>query len=139
MSDPSRAPIYLFDGHCVLCSRGVAYVLKHETSPDVRFVAIQSEEGRRLAGAHGVDPDEPETFIYLENDKAHFRSDGVFALTRRLGGPARFLLPLRFLPRAVRDFVYDRIARNRYAWFGRMDRCLVPDPETRARFVLPED
>jgi len=48
-------PIFLFDGHCVLCSRGVRYVLRHEREPDMRFVAILSAEGRELAKAHGID------------------------------------------------------------------------------------
>ncbi|WP_165793564.1 thiol-disulfide oxidoreductase DCC family protein [Hyphococcus luteus] len=130
--------IYLFDGHCVLCSRGVRYVLKYERSPELRFVAIQSEEGRRLAEANGVDPERPHTFLYVENGAALQRSDAVFALARKIGGPVRRFLFLRRLPRPVRDFFYDRIARNRYALFGRMKECYLPAPETRARFTLPE-
>jgi predicted DCC family thiol-disulfide oxidoreductase YuxK len=30
------------------------------------------------------------------------------------------------LPRRVRDWAYDRIARNRYRLFGRNESCLVP-------------
>ena len=59
------APIYLFDGHCVLCSRAVRYVLRHEKSPDIRFVAIQSGEGRTLAVKNDVDPDVPHTFLFV--------------------------------------------------------------------------
>ncbi len=130
--------IYLFDGHCVLCSRGVRYVLKYEKSPDVRFVAIQSEEGRRLAERNGVDPDRPHTFLFVEDGRALQRTDAVFALVQKVGGPARRLLFLRFLPRALRDFFYARIAFNRYALFGRLDECYLPAPELRARFTLPE-
>ena len=83
--------IYLFDGHCVLCSRGVRYVLKYEKAPEVRFVAIQSNEGRRLAEQNGVDPDKPHTFLYVENGKALERTDAVFALAEKVGGPARKL------------------------------------------------
>ena len=39
------------------------------------------------------------------------------------------------LPKRVRDFFYDRIARNRYRLFGRRDACLVPTPEIRSRFI----
>ena len=60
------APIYLFDGHCVLCSRGVQYALKYETKPHVKFVAIHSDKGRELAVTHGVDPDEPHTALYID-------------------------------------------------------------------------
>lgn len=131
--------IYLFDGHCVLCSRGVGYVLKYEKSPDVRFVAIQSDEGRRLAERHGVDPDKPHTFLYIEGGVALERSDAVFALARKVGGPAKLATIFSFAPRAVRDFFYGCIAQNRYRLFGRTEACLVPSPEVRGRFTLPGD
>jgi predicted DCC family thiol-disulfide oxidoreductase YuxK len=43
------------------------------------------------------------------------------------------------LPKPVRDFLYARIANNRYRLFGRTRECFLPDPETRRRFVLPGD
>ena len=131
-------PVYVFDGHCILCSRAVQYVLKHERSPDMRFVAIQSTEGREVAKNNQVDPDDPSTFLLVINDRVLKSSDALVALIRYAGGPARALLPFRFLPRRVRDWLYARIAKNRYRIFGETDTCFVPDPETRARFVLPE-
>jgi len=35
----------------------------------------------------------------------------------------------------VRDFLYDRIARNRYRLFGRRATCLVPTPDVASRFL----
>jgi predicted DCC family thiol-disulfide oxidoreductase YuxK len=42
---------------------------------------------------------------------------------------------LRGVPRALRDGVYDFVARNRYRWFGRSDTCLMPTPELASRFL----
>ena len=114
------------------------YVLKYEKAPEVRFVAIQSDEGRRLAEQNGVDPVRPHTFLYVENGKALERTDAVFALAEKVGGPARNLVFLRVLPRAIRDFFYDRIALNRYALFGRLKECYLPAAELRNRFTLPD-
>lgn len=132
------APIWLYDGVCVLCSSSVQYALKHERDHAIRFVAIQSPEGRKLAKRYGIDPDEPETFLFVEDGRAWPKSDGVLALVEHLSGPARLLKLGRVLPRAVRDRLYDRIARNRYRLFGRKDACELPDPAQRHRFVLPE-
>ena len=55
------APIMLFDSVCVLCDTSVHFVLKHEKHPLIRFVAIQSEEGRKLADRFGINPDDPES------------------------------------------------------------------------------
>jgi predicted DCC family thiol-disulfide oxidoreductase YuxK len=140
MSRPlgNDAPVWLYDGVCVLCSGGVRYALKHERGQAMRFVAIQSREGRELAQAHGIDPDDPESFLFIESGVALPKSDGVLALVRHLGGPARLLLAGQFLPRALRDWFYDRIARNRYRLFGRKTSCAMPAPAQRHRFSLPE-
>ncbi len=129
-------PIWLFDGVCVLCSRGVQYTLRHEKAPLIRFVAIQSDAGRALARQHGVDPDDPTTFLFIENGKALEKSDAVIALTQHLTGPARLGLVLRFVPRVIRDAAYGIIARNRYKVFGQTDTCMIPHPDQRDRFVL---
>ncbi|MCG8408953.1 MAG: DCC1-like thiol-disulfide oxidoreductase family protein [Phycisphaerales bacterium] len=131
-------PIWLYDGVCVLCSRAVAYTLAHEKAPLIRFIAIQSHEGRSLAKRYGVDPDNPESFLFIEHGQALPKSDGVLALAHHLNGPVRLLLFARYLPEPVRNWCYDRIARNRYRLFGKRRTCTPPDAETRHRFVLPE-
>ncbi|MCP4562679.1 MAG: thiol-disulfide oxidoreductase DCC family protein [Bosea sp.] len=137
MTSPA-APIWLYDGVCVLCSGGVRYTLLHERDHEIRFVAIQSAEGRALAQAHGIDPDEPDSFLFIENGEALAKSAGVLALIRHLNGPVRLLLLGRALPKAWRDWLYDRVARNRYRLFGQKASCEMPDPAVRQRFTLPE-
>lgn len=129
-------PIYLFDGECVLCSRAVAYILKHEIDPVTRFVAIQSSEGRTLAATHGIDPDDPASFLYIAGRIAYEKSDAVFAIARRLRGIARLILAAKILPKPIRDYGYSLIAKHRYKIFGKTKNCYVPSPETRHRFVL---
>jgi len=129
---------WVFDAKCVLCSSMVHYVLRHEMRPDMRFISIQSAEGQRLAQAHGIDPLDPTSFLFLEDGRASTASDGVLALVRHLRGPARLLRLLRPLPRGWRDRLYYIVARNRYAWFGERETCMVPDAATRQRFVLPD-
>ena len=60
--------------------------------------------------------------------------EAIIRIATRLGGPGRLLGALRVFPRAVREWTYRRIARNRY-WFGRTAMCALPDPEPRARLL----
>ncbi|MEM9739754.1 MAG: DCC1-like thiol-disulfide oxidoreductase family protein [Pseudomonadota bacterium] len=132
-----KPPTYVYDGACVLCSGAVQYVIKHDKSdPPIRFVAITSQEGRRIAADAGVEPDDPRTFIYVEDGKHRVSSDAAFALAKRAGGPARLLCIFRFVPKPIRDWAYARIANNRYALFGKRDQCYLPTAETQHRFVL---
>jgi predicted DCC family thiol-disulfide oxidoreductase YuxK len=134
----THAPVWLFDGVCMLCSGAVTYLLRHERDHTIRFVAIQSGEGRALAAQHGLDPDDPESFLFIENGVAHQKSNGIIALFAHAGGLARLIQLGKIVPRPVRDWLYDRLARNRYSLFGKSASCIVPDAATRTRFTLPE-
>jgi predicted DCC family thiol-disulfide oxidoreductase YuxK len=129
--------IYLFDGVCILCSASVRFVLRHERGPTLRFVALQSDEGRSLALCHGLDPDDPQSFLLIEEGAVLKASDAVLALSAHLGAPWRWGAVLKVVPRTWRDGLYHLVARNLYLWFGMADSCLVPSPEQRARFALP--
>lgn len=37
--------------------------------------------------------------------------------------------------RALRDWAYDVIARNRYRWFGQRDGCVLPSAELELRLL----
>ncbi|WP_195818372.1 thiol-disulfide oxidoreductase DCC family protein [Roseobacter sp. MH60115] len=132
----SNQSTWVFDSLCVLCDGGVQYTLKHEKTDSIRFVAIQSQEGRDLAVTHGIDPDDPVTFLFIENGAALEKSDAILALARHLNGPARLILLTQCLPRRFRDIGYDLLARNRYRLFGKRDDCILPTAANRHRFGL---
>ena len=136
---PQPAPdepdgLILFDGVCVFCSRWVRFVLRLDRERRFRFLAIQSERGRALAVRHGINPDAPETNAVVIGGSIFFKSDAALVVLGRLPATAP-LAALRIAPRALRDPVYDLIARNRYRIFGRTDQCMVPEPADRNRFL----
>ena len=131
-----EAPTWLFDSVCVLCENSVQFALRHEKSSSIQFVSIQSEPGRMIARQNDIDPDNPESFLFIENGRVYAKSDGVLALANHLRYPARLLFLGKFIPKSLRDWGYDLIARNRYKIFGRHEHCIVPTPETRHRFIL---
>ena len=136
---PQPAPdepdgLILFDGVCVFCSRWVRFVLRLDRERRFRFLPIQSERGRTLAVRHGINPDAPETNAVVSGGRMFFKSDAALVVLGRLPATAP-LAALRLAPRALRDPVYDLIARNRYRIFGRTDQCMVPEPADRERFL----
>jgi predicted DCC family thiol-disulfide oxidoreductase YuxK len=135
----AEGPVWVFDGVCVLCSNAVRLTLKHEYASEtpVRFVAIQSPLGRRLAAAYGNDPDEPYTFLWFKDGIVLERTSAIMGLARTMGGPARLAPLLRPIPRFIRDWLYDRIALNRYRLFGKLNACVVPPRQHMNRFTFP--
>lgn len=129
-------PLYFFDGHCVLCSRFVAFCLKHDPQGRLKFASSQSATGTRVVEVLGLPENTLDrTILLLDGDAIYARSTAVLRALRYLEGPIRWLKPLLLLPAFLRDPLYDLVARNRIRWFGRLDACLVPSPQTRSRFI----
>lgn len=131
--DDSR-PVFIFDHVCVLCSGGVSFIMKHDHAAAIAFTPAQGPLGSALARHFGIDWD--ESYIFIRNGRAFTRSDGYFEVARALGGWWRAALVFRFIPRPLRDWAYDMIAKNRYRWFGKTaEACPLLTPEQRARLI----
>jgi predicted DCC family thiol-disulfide oxidoreductase YuxK len=128
-------PLVLYDGTCGLCSRSVQLILRHDRRGRFRFAALQSGAGRALLRRHGLPVDELDSVVLVEGGRAYTRSRAALRIARGMDAPWPALRALAVVPRAVADFVYDRVARNRYRLFGRTEACMLPPPEVRARFL----
>lgn len=128
-------PVVVFDGVCRLCSRWVAFLLQHDVTGRIRFAAMQGVHGRALLQQHGLDPDDPTSFLWVECGRAYRNSDAILRIVAGFGGAWRLVAAMRAIPRPLRDAAYRLIARNRYRWFGRHATCLVADEVVRARFL----
>jgi predicted DCC family thiol-disulfide oxidoreductase YuxK len=126
----------VFDTDCVLCSRWVSFLLRHERDKRMIFVSAWSSTGLTLASTHKLSrADLHLTYLVIEKGRPLTYSAAGLALLRRLKAPWRWLAALVVVPRPLRDRLYSWVARNRYAWFGRKDRCFVPPPGAQRRFV----
>lgn len=67
-----------------------------------------------------------KTMIYVQSDVCLTQSDAVLAITNQLGWPWRAANIMRLIPKRLRNWVYDRIAFNRYRLFGKLDYCRLP-------------
>lgn len=127
-------PLFLFDGHCVLCSRGVSWLMKHDWRGKLRFASAQSALGRELFARFGEDSD--ATYLLVVGGKAYGRSDGYLKMCGVLGGPWQLCRVAGLVPRRLRDAAYDWLARNRYRLFGTTaEQCALLTQEQRTRLV----
>jgi predicted DCC family thiol-disulfide oxidoreductase YuxK len=127
--------VVVFDGVCNLCSHTVQFILAHEKSPSLQFASVQSAAGARIMHQHGLDPKDAKTFVLVERGEAYFQSEAAIRIASHLRQPWRALGLLRIVPRPVRDWLYDAVARNRYRWLGRRDVCMVPSAAMASRFL----
>lgn len=128
--------VLVFDGVCVLCSHWVGFVLEHDRQHLYKFAAMQTDIGRRLLTSHGLDPNDPKSFLLLEDGRGYMDTDALIRVLESFGGRWRFVATLiRLMPRFLRDAFYRAIARNRYELFGKHDLCIVPSAQTADRFL----
>jgi predicted DCC family thiol-disulfide oxidoreductase YuxK len=132
--------VIVFDGVCVLCNGWVRFLLPRDHRRRYRFAPMQGEAGRSLLAAHGLDPDDPVSFLLIEHDRMpapriSVDSLAVLRVVAGLGGVWRLSSIARLVPRVLRDPLYRLIARNRYRWFGRYEACMVPATEDADRFL----
>ena len=130
--DDSR-PLLVFDGVCVLCSSSTAFVMRRDKAGRINMASAQSPLGEALYRHYCMAPD--DSYLFLRDGRAFTKTAATFALLNTLGGGWRLLNVARVMPEGLRDWLYDRIAANRYRWFGKADYCALLTPEQRARLL----
>lgn len=135
LRDEQTYSIIFYDGVCSFCQRVVQFILPRDMEGRFRFVAIQSNLGKKVLKQHGLDPEELTTFVLLEQGKMYTRSTAGLRVLRGLGGLWPLLYAFIAVPRPLRDAVYRVIANNRYRIFGRTDSCILLKPHEKARFL----
>ncbi|WP_428543324.1 thiol-disulfide oxidoreductase DCC family protein [Profundibacter sp.] len=125
--------LIVFDGTCIFCSGFARFMARNDRKARFRFVTAQSEKGRVLYHRYGLDPDLMETNIVIVDGVAHVKMAAFAAAVRAIGWPWRLFAVLGYIPQPLSDWLYDRIARNRYL-FGRR-KCVLPSDELRGRIV----
>ncbi|MCO1333270.1 DCC1-like thiol-disulfide oxidoreductase family protein [Microbulbifer sp. OS29] len=147
MTMPSSTPpnIVLFDSLCHLCNGWSRLLLNCDREHFFALCRVQSPAGLYYLERLNLPLDTYETMILLERHGDNFqqftKSEAALKIASHLSGPWRLLTVLRYIPRPIRDWFYDLVARNRYRWFGRRNRCLLPNEDDKQRFLedVPEE
>jgi predicted DCC family thiol-disulfide oxidoreductase YuxK len=132
---PDDHPIIIYDGKCRLCSGFVRFVLRHDRGDHFRFIAAQSPLGEALYRHYDLRPVDFETNILLERGRPWLKSESSLRIFEQLGFPWSLASLGRILPLALRDKLYEIIARNRLKWFGVREVCFLHDPGQEHRFL----
>jgi predicted DCC family thiol-disulfide oxidoreductase YuxK len=126
--------VILYDGVCVFCSRWIRFIAARDKDRRFRFTAIQSDYGRRLAQAFGINPADPDTNAVIHGGVAYFKSDAALTILSNLPG-WRWARIFLVLPKPLRNAVYNVIAQNRYQIFGKYEVCFLGDASFRNRVL----
>jgi len=129
---PRTATIY-FDGHCLLCSTSVRFILRNDRNRKFRF-AVLTEAQHLLKEENSSVKKTGGSVLLVEDGITYRESTAVLRILTGLGFPWSVVGVLRVIPAVLRDPFYRLISANRYRWFGRSDSCFLPDPSFADRF-----
>jgi len=131
----NQHPIILFDGVCNLCDGFVQFVMKRDKKGAFRFASLQSDTGRALLRHFDLDETALDTVVLIENGQFYTKSTAPLKTAKRISGVWVLSYVFIVLPKPIRDWCYDFIARNRYRLFGEKESCMMPTSEVRSRFL----
>jgi len=129
---PTNNSILFYDGECGFCNRSVQFVLKHEKIPSIQFSKLQSDFARSTLDKFEVTVS-METLYYLKKGVLYERSSAALHICKTMVFPYKLAYYLIVIPKSIRDFFYNTIAKNRH----KINKgfCVIPKEHEKDRFI----
>jgi len=126
----SSKSIVLFDGVCGFCNKSVDTIMKLDTFGKLKYSPLQGEFSKSI----DIDKNLDSIAFYVDGN-IYYKSTAILKILRNLGGV--FILSNIFyiIPKFIRDFIYDIIAKYRYDIFGKSENCRIPSQNEQSRFL----
>lgn len=133
---PHGKTVIIFDGICVLCSFSARFVARRDKADQFRFATAQGPLGQALYNHYGLDSSDFDTALVISPDGVlHEKADAVATVLTTLGGVWLAGGLIGFLPKGLRDWLYDRVAQNRYRLFGQTNLCSLAGNAVKDRLI----
>lgn len=132
---PYDKPVLLYDGVCNLCNWIVKFTIQPDKTGKFLYAALQREKGQELLKHFGLNTNDFDSFVLVTGNKYYTRSSAALKVMKIMGGAWSLLYAFIIIPKPIRDFFYNLIAKNRYKLFGKQEACLLPRPEWKERFL----
>jgi predicted DCC family thiol-disulfide oxidoreductase YuxK len=113
----------------------VNFVIKRDKRDLFRFAPLQSDKAIELTSRFNFDASKQDTFVLVAEDKLYTKSTAALMVCKELSSPIKILFPLIIVPKFLRDFLYDMIAKNRYKLFGKRESCRIPTENDKLKFL----
>ncbi|MGV8947003.1 MAG: thiol-disulfide oxidoreductase DCC family protein [Lutibacter sp.] len=135
MNNFESKSIILFDGVCNLCNASVNFIIKHDKKNQFLFASFQSDAAKEILLQFNLKNLNEKSVILIETGKVYDKSTAALKIAKQLKGGFKLLYGFIFVPKFLRDWVYNFLANHRYNWFGKRESCMVPSPELKNKFL----
>ena len=120
--------ILYYDGLCILCNKSIKFIINRDRKNQFKIGFVNSLKKQNNHNS---------VVLVHKGNKYHY-STAVIKSLIILGGIYKLAVLLFIFPKSLRDFVYKIIAKNRYKWFGKHNRCQTLPEEWKERLIHNE-
>lgn len=128
-------PLLFFDGVCNLCNSSVQFIIQRDKQEKFKFASIQSDAAKEILLQFSKNNSHLDSLFLIHNDRIYEKSSAILRIVKILGGLYKLGMVLWIIPKPVRDWMYDYIAKNRFIWYGKKESCMLPTAEFKSRFI----
>ena len=126
--------IIFYDGLCARCNRFIRLLIKLDKKEKFLLAPLQGKNGKILKEKFSKELKGIDSVIFY-NKKVFTKSSAVINILNELGGAYKLAYIFNIIPTFISDSIYDYIARNRFQWFGKLDKCPMPEKKNISRFL----
>lgn len=101
------------------------------------FAPLQSDVGLEVIKKFDIDASKTDSILlYSLEHGLSVKSSAALNIAKHLGFPRNLMTIFFIVPTFIRNWVYDYVAKNRYKWYGKKDKCMIPTPELNSKFMI---
>jgi predicted DCC family thiol-disulfide oxidoreductase YuxK len=120
--DKNSKLVLLYDGECKFCNFWITLIQRQKAQNKFRYYALQSDEGKELQSKFSI-PQSVDSVLVIKNETVFFKSNAALEVANTLGGKWKFALVFWLMPKPIRDWLYDLVAKNRHRIFRNRQNC----------------
>lgn len=121
MENNNKKAVILYDGFCKLCNGSVRFISNRDHRNIFTYLSLQSDKANKILDNFENDIKDIDSVLLVMDGKVMANSTAALTIARYLSGFWPMLYGLIIIPKFMRDFVYNLIAKKRHKWFGRID------------------
>lgn len=130
---PKWHPIVFYDGECGICNHTVQFLIRRDRNKCLRYAPLQGETARAVLGAAAAQ--KLDTLYFFDGSASFDRSTAALHIASFLPWPWAMASWARIVPRFIRDFAYDALAKRRISLGGQHQTCGLLSAEQRGLFL----
>lgn len=120
--DKNSKLILLYDGECKFCNFWIALIQRQKAQNKFRYYALQSGKGKEFQSKFSI-PQSVDSILVIKNETVFVKSNAALEVAINLGEKWKFALVFWLIPKPIRDWLYDLVAKNRHRIFKNRQNC----------------